>query len=187
MSLNSANVRVGTTGAVRAAPLGAPAPTSATSAVATHVDLGWVSEEGVTRTMPGSGDSEAIKGWQNGATIRTIRTPSEDNPTYSFTLYETKIEVIEFVLGVTVTSSATEGHYDIDTTAVRKPHDVVIDVVDDSHLLREHLPRAVVVEVGDTVYSNGEVIGYEVTLEAEYDAALGYNARVFSTDLKTPA
>lgn len=187
MALNSSAVRVGVTGAVSVAPVGTTAPASASAALATHVDLGWVSEDGVTRTMPGAGDTEKIRGWQNGATIRTIRTPSEDNPSYAFTLLETKIEVIEFALGVTVTSAATEGTYEIDTTVTPVAHDLVIDVIDGAELIREHLPRAVVTEIGDTVYSNGEPIGYEITVEAERDDTLGYNAKVFSTGLKTPA
>lgn len=185
MALNAANVRVGVTGAVSVAPVGTTAPTGTASTLATHTDLGYIGEDGVTRTMPGSGDVERIRAWQNGAAVRTIRTPSEDNPQYSFTLIETKKESIEFALGVTVTQTVTEGSFEIDTTATREYVDLVLDVVDGAELIRDHLPKAMVVELGDTVFSNGEAIGIEVTVEAERDDTLGYNVKEWSTGLKS--
>lgn len=185
MALDASNVRVGVTGAVSVAPLGTAAPTGTASALTLHTDLGYISEDGVTRTMPGAGDAERIPAWQNGATVRVIRTPSEDNPTYSFTLIETKPDVVEFALGVTLTQTATEGSYEIDSTSTRQPVDMVLDVVDGAELERHHVPRAVVTEVGDTVYSNGEPIGFNVTVEAERDDTLGYNAKVWATALKS--
>lgn len=185
MALEASNVRVGVTGAVSVAPVGTTAPTGTADALAAHTDLGYVSEDGVTRTMPGAGDVERIRAWQNGAAVRTIRTPSEDNPTYSFALIETKPDVIETVFGVTLTQTATEGSFEIDITATRAYVDLVLDVVDGSELIRDHLPKAMIIEVGDTVFSNGEAIGYEITVEAERDDTLGYNVKEWSTALKT--
>ena len=94
--LNASNVRQAIAGAVYYDGTRlAAAPTGTNSAVTDYDDLGYVSEDGVTLTMPGSGDATAIKAWQNGATVRTIRTPSEDQPELSLTLLETKVEVIE--------------------------------------------------------------------------------------------
>src|SRR5690606_36381167 len=101
-----------------------------TASALTHTDLGYIGEDGVTETQPGSGDVERIRAWQNGATVRTIRTPSEDLPTWSFVLLETKLEVIELYYRTTVTQTATEGEYDIDAEAQDVGHDFVIDVVD---------------------------------------------------------
>lgn len=184
MALDSTNVRVAVTGAVSVAPLGTTAPTGTASAIASHDDLGYIGEDGVTETQPGAGDVNRIKAWQNGATVRTIRTATEDLPTWSFLLLETKLEVIELYYKTTVTQTVTEGSYEIDTTSQDAGHDFVIDVVDGAELERVHIPRGFVSEVGDKVYANGEPIGYEVTIEGERDSTLGYNAKVWATALK---
>lgn len=185
MALDAQNVRVAVTGALSVAPIGTTAPTGTASVLATHVDLGYIGEDGVTETQPGAGDVNRIKAWQDGATVRTIRTPSEDLPTWSFVLLETKKEVIELYYKTTVTQTVTEGHYDINADATDAGHDFVLDVVDGAELERVHIPRGFVSEVGDKVYANGEAIGYEVTIEGEKDSTLGYNARVWATALKS--
>jgi hypothetical protein len=185
MALVEANVRVGVTGAVYSGPVGTTAPTTTATAVSPRIDLGYVSEDGVTRTLPDAGDATVIKAWQNGATVRVIRTASEDNPTFSFTLLETKLETVQFALGVTVTQTVTEGSYVIDTTAAKVYKDLILDVIDGSSIERTHLPKAMVTEVGDLVYKNDEPYGYQVTVTAERDSTLGYNAKVFATALKS--
>lgn len=183
--LDAQNVRVAVTGALSVAPIGTTAPTGTASVLATHVDLGYIGEDGVTETQPGAGDVNRIKAWQDGATVRTIRTPSEDLPTWSFVLLETKLEVIELYYKTSVTQTVTEGQYDINADATDEGHDFVLDVVDGAELERVHIPRGFVSEVGDKVYANGSPIGYEVTIEGEKDSTLGYNARVWATSLKS--
>lgn len=185
MSLDSSNVRVAVTGAVSVGPLGTAAPTGTGSVITPRADLGYIGEDGVTETQPGAGDVKRIKAWQGGATVRTVRTPSEDLPTWNFVLLETKKEVIELYYKTTVTQTVTEGSYPIDANTQDAGHDFVIDVVDGTELERVHVPRGFVSEVGDKVYANGEAIGYEVTIEGERDATLGYNAKVWATALKT--
>ena len=185
MALDSSNVRVAVTGAVSAGPIGTAAPTGTASSISPRVDLGYIGEDGVTETQPGSGDAERIRAWQNGATVRTIRTPSDDLPTWNFVLLETKLEVIELYYRTTVTQTATEGSYVIDANEQDEGHDFVIDVVDGAELERVHVPRGFVAEVGDKVYANGVPIGYEVTIEGERDDTLGYNAKVWATALKS--
>ena len=185
MTLDSSKVRVGVTGAVYSGPTGTAAPTNTSTAITPRVDLGYIDENGVTRTLPNAGDSKTIKAWQNGATVRVIRTLSEDNPTFKFVLMETKLETVQFALGVTVTQTVTEGAYLIDNTQPRGYVDLVLDVIDGSSIERTHLPKAIVTEVGDLVYKNDEPYGYEVTVTAERDSTLGYNAKVFATALKS--
>lgn len=185
MALDSSKVRVAVTGAVSVGPLGTTAPTGTASALGSRVDLGYIGEDGVTETQPGSGDVNRIKAWQNGATVRTIRTPSEDLPTWSFVMLETKKQNIELYYKTTVTQTATEGSYPIDANAQDVGHDFIIDVVDGAELERVHIPRGFVSEVGDKVYANGEAIGYEVTIEGERNDTLGYNAKVWATALKS--
>ncbi len=186
MALDETNVAVAVTGAVSVAPTGTTAPTDTSTALAVaFVDLGYVGEDGVTETNPGAGDEKKIKAWQNGATVRTVRSASEDNPTWKFVLLETKKEVVETVYGVTLTQTASEGSFVLDTQTLRGRNAYVIDVIDGAELERVFIPEGEVVAVGDKVYANGEAIGYEITVEGHRDATLGGNAKVFSTRLKS--
>lgn len=178
---DASNVRVAVTGAVSKGDLTATAPTGTSGTLTGFTDLGYVSEDGVTIALPDAGEATPIRAWQNGATVRTIRTPSEDRPSFTFTLLETSLEVVETYFGATVTQTATEGSFDYDSTATREPASYVVDVIDGSELIRTYIPRGVVATVGDQVYANGEPIGYSVTVEAELDTTAGYNFRQWST------
>ena len=185
MVLSAANVRVAVTGALNVDPTrAAAAPTGTASVLTGYDDLGYVSEDGVTLTMPGEGDSTPIRAWQNGQIVRTIRLPGEDVPEFSFTLIETKLEVIEFVFGVTVTQAAADGHFDV-TGATRSPVNGVLDVVDGAELIRMHAPNATVTEITEIPFTNTDAIGYGVTLACDLDTVAGYQLRVWSTALKT--
>ena len=186
MALDAGNVNVAVTGSVSFDPTGAAAaPTGTASALTGLTDLGYVSEDGVTLTMPGAGDTTAIKAWQNGATVRTIRTAPEDEPTLGFTLIETKLETIEAAFGVTVTQTATEGSFVINTNAAREPGALVFDVVDGNELIRVYAPKATVTELGEITFANSDAIGYELTVTLEFDATLGGQAKVWQTALKS--
>lgn len=188
MTLDASKVRVAVTGAVYADKTGAAtAPTGTASVLDTDLaDLGYVSEDGVTLTMPGAGDSEPIRAWQNGAVVRTVRTTPDDSPQISLTLIETKIEVIEFVFGVTVTQTSTEGSFEFDVTDARTPGAIVLDVVDGSELIRLWAPQASVAEISEIGLTNTSAIGYGVTLDLERHATAGYNFKSWMTALKDP-
>jgi len=149
------------------------------------VDLGYIGEDGVTQSAAESGDSNALKAWQNGDTVRTLYATSEGRPSWTFTLLETKKDVIELYYGTTVTTSATEGTFEIDTNDARTYKSFVLDVVDGAELIRIYVPRGFLSEVGDIVYANQEAIGYEVTIEGERDSVKSYNAKQWATSLKT--
>lgn len=182
-----ANVAVAITGAVYRGKSGATAPTGTSGALTSYDELGFISEDGITRAMPGAGDRETIKAWQNGAIVRVISTPSDENPAYTFTLLETKKEVIEAALGVTVTQTSSEGSYVIDSNAPKSRDKYVIHVIDGSELERHFIPLGEVVEIGEQVFANGQPIGYEVTVECHRDASISGQIKVWSTRLKSPA
>lgn len=187
MSLSASNVRVAVTGAVYIDADGTvTAPTSASSSLTGFDDLGYVSEDGVTLTFPDAGDSTPIKAWQNGATVRTVRTTTDDLPTLELTLLETKLEVIEAVFGVTVTPAVADGSFIIDSTATRSPVALVVDAIDDAEIIRVYAPRAVVTSIGEINLTSTDAIGYGVTFELEYDSTLSGNAKTWMTALKTP-
>lgn len=187
MATDASKVRVAVTGSISKGLTSATAPTGTGSALTGFTELGFVNEDGVTLTLPDAGDSESIKAWQNGATVRTIRTPTEDSPSYQFVLLETKLEVIELYFNATVSGqTSTDGSVSYNSNASRSYASYVVDVVDGAELIRDYIPRGIVTEVGEQVFANGEAIGYEITMEAEYDSVKGYNFRRFSTALKTP-
>lgn len=186
MTVDATKVAVAVTGSVYKAPSGSTAPTTqATALDAAFKDLGYIGEDGVTQTLPVSGDATFIKVWQGGATVRTVRTAPDEFATFSFVALETNKTVVESYYGVSVTQTATEGALVVDTTATRSAFAWVVDVVDGSELERIYIPQGVVIEVGDRVYANAEPIGYEITVEAQYNSTLTGNAKIWSTRLKT--
>lgn len=186
MALDASKVRVAITGAVSKGLTSAAAPTGTASTLTGFVDGGYIGEDGVTLTLPDGGDRTTLRAWQNGAPVRVLRTPSEDNPTLGFVFLETNLTTIETYFGVTITQTATEGSFEFDVQDVRGHNSYVLDVVDGAELIRNYAPNAIVTSVGDLVYNGTEPIGYEITLECERDNTKGYNFKQWSTALKTP-
>ena len=179
---DAANVRVAVTGGIFKNPTAAPTGTSGAPTGAD--DLGYIGEDGVEITIPGAGDSTPIKAWQNGTTVRTIRTSSEELPSWRFTMLETNLATIETYFGVTVTQTVSEGSFEY-TVENRTADEYVVDVVDGAELIRDYIPSGVVASVGAHTLANGQVIGYEVTIEGELDATAGYNFKRWATALKS--
>lgn len=186
MAVSPELVRVAVTGAVSKGPLDTTAPTSSSSAITGFDDLGAISEDGVALSLPDSGDATPIKIWQNGATVRTIRESSDDLPEITFTMVETSAATIETYFGAEVTPSTADGSFEY-SVVNREPAAYVLDVIDGAELIRLHFPRGVVSSVGEITLANTEAIGYEVTIQAEFDSTAGYNFKSWLTALKTPA
>lgn len=162
----------------------AAAPTGTSGAPTGFTDLGYISDDGVEIEVPGAGNSTAIKGWQNGDTVRVVRTASEDNPKWKFTMLETSLATVETYFGVTVTPGATEGSFEFKVQ--NRPYaSYVVDGIDGAELQRDYIPMGVVTDVGAHTMKNGELTGYEVTIEGELDATKGYNFKRWATSLKT--
>lgn len=184
---DASNVRVAVTGALFEGPTTAAAPDgTATAPDAAMRDLGFLSEDGIEITLPGAGDSTPIKAWQNGTTVRTIRTPSEDNPSWHFTMIETSLATVETYFGVTVTQTATEGSFEY-TVSNREHRSYIVDVVDGAELIRDYVPYGVVTDVGAHTLASTDAIAYEVTVEGELDPVKGYNFKRWATALRTGA
>lgn len=183
MALDASKVRVAVTGEVSVGATTATAPTGTSGALTGFTGLGYVSEDGVTESRERS--TEDIKAWQNGAVVRTLVT--EGSLTYQLALIETKKETVELAYGTTVTQTATDGNYVIVPTNTGGRKSFVIDIVDGAQIKRIYIPEGEVTEVGETVYANGEAIGYEVTIAAYPNTTIGGNAKVWDTALKTGA
>ena len=187
MPVNSNAVGVAVTGAVYRGKPAATAPTGTASALApaSWDEMGWISEDGITRSMPGAGDAEVIKGWQNGGTVRVIRTPSDENPTFSFVMLETNKATVEATFGVTLTQTATEGSYVINTNVARAREPWAIDVIDGAELSRYYVGLGEVTEVGETTLASTAATAYEITIECHFDQAIAGQVKVWETRLKT--
>jgi hypothetical protein len=173
-----------TTGGILIGPLGTALPTNATSALAAGmVAAGYIGEDGVTEGADRSTDK--IKAW-GGDIVKVVQT--EFSATYQFVFIETvNTTVLETVYGddnVTVTPGGPAAGT-LRTVAVNGeslPHKVfVIEVKDGPARVRIVIPDGQVSEVGEITYTDGEVIGYEVTVEAFADED-GNNAYKYIDD-----
>lgn len=187
MTLTSANVRVAVTGAVYAAATGATitAPTSPTSVLdADLIDLGYLSEDGVEEERDRK--TEDIKG-HDGTVVRTVVT--ESSVKFTFTMIETKKETLELFYGSVATEGATYGDLSVNTSDTGGRRAFVIDTIDGSEITRRWIPEGELSEVDKLALSNGEPIGYTVTITgypstiANGVAADGDTFRIFTTSL----
>lgn len=193
MSNTAANIVAGAplaTGGVSIAPLGTAIPTDATTAlVAAFKSAGYIGEDGLTESADRS--TEKVKAW-GGDVVKVLQT--DFSTTYKFTFLETlNSDVLKTVYGdqnVTMTpATSTKGTlHTVKVNADVLPHKVfVFDVKDGSARIRIAVPDGQITEVGEITYSDGEVIGYEVTVEAYRDSTLGANAIKYLDDGKPTA
>lgn len=186
MTLDASKVGVAITGLVSRAPLATAAPTTqSTPLAAAFIDVGFISVDGITQTIPGSGDATNISVWQNGATVRTIRSAAQDLPSIQFTMMETKVVPLETYYNATVSVTATEGSLVYNSLAIRSHFSWVFDYVDGADLERIYVPDGLVTEVGDRVWVTDDAVKYEVTIEAQLNTLLAGNFKLWTTRAKT--
>lgn len=157
-------------GAIYRAPSGTTLPNDATTALASaFVCLGYVSEDGLTNDN--SPESEDIKAW-GGDTVLTIQTSKDDK--FGFTLIEAlNADVLKTIYGdANVSGSLATG---ITVQANSKDLNEYVWAIDmimrGGALKRIVIPAGKVSEVGTITYSDGDAVGYEVTLGTAPDAS----------------
>lgn len=172
MSNNTENVAVGKPkvgGAVFCAPTGTTLPTDASTDLATaFVCVGYCGEDGVTNSN--TPESEQIKAW-GGDVVATPVTSRED--TFQFKMLEvTNVDVLKAVYGSdNVTGTLAEGLTVKANNADRDELVWVIEMILQGSLKRVVIPKGSITELGDIVYKDDEVIGYEVTVSALPDTS----------------
>lgn len=185
---NAANVVAGVplaTGGVLLGTDTAVAPTNATSALVGFNGAGYIGEDGVTETNERSSDK--IRAW-GGSTVKVVQ--SEHNVSYQFTFLETlNSNVLKAVYGednVTTTAAtvSTGTLHAVKINGATLPHmPFDFEIKDGDAKIRIYIPDGQITEVGDITYSDTEVIGYQVTVEA-FDDADGNKAYKFLDDGK---
>lgn len=149
-------------GAVFRAPLGTALPTDAKATLSSdYKDLGYVSEDGVTNAN--SPEVENIKAW-GGEIVYTSQT--EKNDTFSLTLISTlNAEVLKTIYGDNNVTVNEDNSIEIKATTDEAEEAVyVIDMIlRNGALKRIVIPDGKITEVGDVVYKDDEVTGYETT------------------------
>lgn len=157
-------------GAVFRAPLGTTLPTDTATALATaFVNLGYVSDAGVTNS--GAITNTGIKAW-GGDTVLNIQTDKVD--TFAFTLIEAlNVDVLKAVFGASNVSGTLSTGISVNVNADEQDDACwVIDMA-----LRNGAARRIVIPIGkitalgDITYSDGAAIGYQVTISAQPDAS----------------
>ena len=171
---NKENVAVGKPkvgGAIHVAPSGTTLPTDATTALdAAFVNLGYVSEEGLTNSN--SAAVETIRAW--GKDI--IYSKDGDDETYSWTLLEVlDANVQKFIRGADNVTVAEGGAMSVQ---VKRPsartqmeeNVIVVEMILHNRAVRHVIPRGVITEVGEVSYVDDDTVGYQVTVTALADA-----------------
>ena len=178
----AANIFVGkpvASGGILIGPLGSTAPTDATTALdAAFIAAGYIGEDGLTETADRS--TEKIKAW-GGDVVKIVQT--DFSTTYSFVFLEShNSTVLETVYGednVTETpGTPTTGTLrTVKVNADTLPHkSFVFEMKEGDAKIRIHVADGQVTETGEITYSDGEVVGYEVTVEAFRDNVTNANA-----------
>lgn len=157
-------------GGIWIADAGTTPPSDAVTALgAGYTALGYVSEDGLTNSN--SPESDTGKAW-GGDIVITYQTEKSD--TFQFTLIGSKdVDVLEAVYGaanvtgtlstgITVTANATEA----------EEHVWVFEMVmRDNTYKRIVVPAGKVTEVGDITYTDQDIVGYELTVQAFPDSS----------------
>lgn len=171
---NSAYVSTGkpnVNGAIYRAPVGTPLPTDASSTPnAAFVELGFVSEDGVTNNN--TADSDVVNEW-GGSPVLTLQTSKPDE--WTLTLIESlNPNVLETVYGTdNVTYNAVAGTIAVAANADQlAAQSYVIDMYfTGGAMKRIVIPNGSLSELGEIVYKADEAVGYELTLNALKDSS----------------
>lgn len=182
MANTASNVVAGrplTTGGVWIGDKGSTAPTDATTELdAAFTAAGYISEDGLTESAERS--TEKVKAW-GGDTVKVLQT--DFATTYSFTFLESlNAEVLKTVYGDdNVTTDG--GLHTVKVNGDVLPHkSFVFEVKDGETRIRIHVPDGQITEVGEVTYSDSDVVGYQVTIEAFRSADFDANAIKYLDD-----
>lgn len=161
LNVSAAKPAVG--GVAYVAPLGSTLPTDATTALdAAFVELGYLSEDGITNSTDIS--SNTIKE-MGGKSVLTTQESKDDG--FSFTLIEAlNMDVLKTIYGSTnVTGTVSTGAAVSATSEELDDCAWVFEILMRGDVLKRIvIPIARISDLGDISYTGSDAIGYEVTL-----------------------
>lgn len=150
-------------GAIHWAPLGSSLPTSATASLdAAFVELGYVSEDGLTNNN--SPESDTVKAW-GGDTVLNLQTDRPD--TFALTLLESlNTDVLKTIYGASNVTVDGSGNITVKATADEMPSGAwVFDMIlKGGRAKRIVVPNGTISELGEIVYKDDEPVGYNITI-----------------------
>lgn len=164
------------TGGVMRAPIGTALPTDAMSKLdAAFKKLGYVDEDGVTRTVDASDDK--IKAW-GGVVVAVVR--SDYSVTYTMKFMESaNATLLKAIFGeenVKVTAPVTGEHAGkvaiIQNSQMVPKATYTLEMLDQNTFIREVIPNGQLTVSDDVQFVHSGVITYSITIEAmldEYD------------------
>lgn len=167
MSIVSA-AKPGIGGGIWMAPVGTPLPQDASSPLnASFASLGYVSDAGVTRSI--SRENTVINAW-GGDVVAVLNGAKTE--TFKFRLIDAdNLDVLGLTFGE-ATGAMSTGITVKSTGEQGEPHEFVISTIlaNDVHQ-RIVIPNGIVTDVGDIVYVDNDVIGFDLTITAIADSA----------------
>lgn len=170
---NKDNITVGLPkpgGALFWAPEGTPLPTSADAALpAAYVNLGYVTEDGLTSTVAEEGSD--IAAW--GPEI-VGRTQTNYAKTYTFSLLETaRVAALQFVYGKDNVVLDGDGQIQIDETGEQLPRGVLVcDTLQNNGGATPRIKRQILGDAqftdrsGDQTHNNSDAVNFAVNVAA---------------------
>lgn len=170
-------VRLGVTGQFRVAPFGSTAPTGMAAYAAPWVDLGWISDEGITENR--ETDTTPFTPWQSNSPIRVATT--SDIISFATTLWTTSFDTISLYFKTKAEDmTETAGVVEFVDGDIKDPDRRAfgVDVVDGIYARRALIPNGEVTEREGLTYKKDELIGYPVTVTA-YPGAEGWSVKRF--------
>lgn len=168
---------LGVTGECHYAPLAAEPPKGMEAYKEPHVTLGWISDEGLSEAI--AEETSDFTPWQAQSPVKESVTQHEF--TFTFTLWS--IGGLANALRYRVPESDMkfndEGEFVEFVQGGKLPENFrfrfAIDVIDGDKHRRFWLPRASIVDPGETTYQKDSLVGYPMTVKANLDHELGYS------------
>jgi hypothetical protein len=171
--------RLGVTGAVMLADVGATLPVGLAAWGTDFASLGWISDAGLKESLNES--STSFIPWQSNSPIRTEVT--KETITFVFTCWETSFSTISLYYrkhADDMTSVGTGATAAIQFDQGGKPKQDTrcfgFDIIDGIYQRRFITPLAEISDRGDITYKGDTMVGYELTLTA-YEGSEGYSIR----------
>lgn len=166
MSTTSA-AKPGVGGGIWLAPKGTTLPTDASTALSgSYKSLGYVSDDGVTRSL--KKDTNPVNAW--GGDVVAILN-SKKTETFKFKLIEAdNTDVLGLTFGSASGTVATGISVTSNTAQAQENVYVISTLLADNVHQRIVIPRGIVTDVGDIQYKDDAVIGYDLTITALADS-----------------